>query len=327
MVSYIIPVYNGGCYLDKCIQSIINNSDPKDEIIVINDGSTDETAAICDRYETNCKQVTVVHKANGGVSSARNAGLNTAKGEWIVFVDADDLLIDNVNRELLNIDTSTDFVAFANKGPFNNSQTISGNDLILEILSTNSSVEHKLNAVWGKAYKREMIEKNKIRFNEKLFHGEDMLFNIDVALACGKVNIVSHEMYKYLPNAQSAIHKYQENSLNNERVFCSELLTRIKKCNDSRISDQYDYLIINGIWIITGQHICHPENHMKFSKRIRVIRDYILQNPCQFVISKVELNRLNTKKAIMVWLLRHKLYGLVICAFSIKSYLDSKENI
>ncbi|MBB5264172.1 glycosyltransferase involved in cell wall biosynthesis [Catenibacillus scindens] len=322
MISYIIPVYNGGKYLEKCLQSIIRNSDPDDEIIIVDDGSIDETAEICDRYEAKYIQVTAIHKVNGGVSSARNIGLNHAKGEWIVFVDSDDLLIANVNSKLLDVCASTEFVAFTHKAISEKNKSFCGNGLILKILSNNNPNEVKLNAVWAKAYKRKMIENNHIRFNENLFHGEDMLFNLDVALECGKVEIVNCEMYQYIPNTQSAIHKYQKNSLENERTFCSELLARLNKCNDSRITDQYNYLIVNGVWIITGQNICHSENHLNLSERIHALKDYVLQGPCRLAIDKVELNRLNLKKAAMVWLLRHKLYGLVVLAFSVKSYLD-----
>lgn len=90
MISIIIPVYNSANFLDKCISSVLSQSYTNFELLLINDGSTDLSGEICDYYAQNDSRVKVIHKTNGGASSARNIGLDQAKGEWITFVDSDD---------------------------------------------------------------------------------------------------------------------------------------------------------------------------------------------------------------------------------------------
>ena len=90
--SVIVPVYNVGSYIRECVESIIGQKFSSVEIILINDGSTDKSARICDEYAESCKLVRVIHKTKGGLSEARNAGLSTARGEYIMFVDGDDYI-------------------------------------------------------------------------------------------------------------------------------------------------------------------------------------------------------------------------------------------
>lgn len=90
MLSVIVPVYNAEEYLRKCIDSILYQTYSDLELLLINDGSTDSSGAVCDEYARRDERVRVIHKENGGVSSTRNLGLDLAQGEWITFVDADD---------------------------------------------------------------------------------------------------------------------------------------------------------------------------------------------------------------------------------------------
>ena len=90
MITVIVPIYNSSSFLDKCISSVLSQSYADFELLLINDGSTDNSGEICDSYAQKDSRVRVIHKINGGVSSARNIGLDEAKGEWITFVDSDD---------------------------------------------------------------------------------------------------------------------------------------------------------------------------------------------------------------------------------------------
>ena len=96
MISIIVPIYNVELYLEKCIESIINQTYKDIEVILINDGSTDKSGIICDKYAKIDDRIIVLHKENGGVSSARNKGLDIAKGDYIAFVDPDDYIEPNM---------------------------------------------------------------------------------------------------------------------------------------------------------------------------------------------------------------------------------------
>ena len=91
-LSIIVPVYNSEEYLSRCLDSILDQDMTSYEVILVDDGSTDSSALICDRYSATDPRFRTIHKPNGGVSSARNAGLNLAKGEYVMFVDSDDVL-------------------------------------------------------------------------------------------------------------------------------------------------------------------------------------------------------------------------------------------
>ena len=113
LISVIVPVYNVEKYLDKCIQSILGQTYSNIELLLIDDGSTDSSGAICDKYVTQDSRVRVFHKSNEGVSAARNWGLDNAKGEWIAFVDADDWIDSDMYERMYNaaVQNQTDMVS------------------------------------------------------------------------------------------------------------------------------------------------------------------------------------------------------------------------
>ncbi|MBQ9782222.1 MAG: glycosyltransferase family 2 protein [Clostridia bacterium] len=108
LISVIVPVYNVQKYLPRCIESILNQSYKDIELILVDDGSPDNTGEICDYYAKKDSRVVVIHKENGGVSSARNAGLNIAKGKFINFVDSDDYIPNDSLENLINLQKEND---------------------------------------------------------------------------------------------------------------------------------------------------------------------------------------------------------------------------
>ena len=95
LVSVVVPVYNVEKYLDRCVQSLLTQTYPNYEIVLVDDGSPDNCPAMCDAYAKKYENVAVLHKKNGGISDARNYGVQRAKGDWIVFVDSDDYVAEN----------------------------------------------------------------------------------------------------------------------------------------------------------------------------------------------------------------------------------------
>ena len=100
-LSVVIPVYNVEKYLQECVDSVLNQTLKEFELIAVDDGSTDHSGAILDEYQEKDSRITVIHKENGGLSSARNAGLDIAKGEWIAFVDSDDWVSPETYEEMM----------------------------------------------------------------------------------------------------------------------------------------------------------------------------------------------------------------------------------
>lgn len=184
LVSIIVPVYNTSKYLGKCISSLVGQSYPNLEILLIDDGSTDNSGEICDNFSSHDSRIKVFHKENGGVSSARNMGLKKANGYYVTFVDADDWLEADCIEKLISANHNDyDIIAFSCTKDFKNSSTkvfyYNGDR------SFNLSEEADMKDVYNmklcgsscmKLYKKKLI---KYEYNTKISNGEDVLFNID----------------------------------------------------------------------------------------------------------------------------------------------------
>ncbi len=168
LISIIVPVYNAEPYLQKCIDSIINQSYMNLEIILINDGSTDKSGEFCNEYQKKDTRIKVIHKENSGVSEARNAGLDAATGEFISFIDADDYIEPDFFAELIKYDADV---------------VVSGTDVNQGIYQISDIIDdyYSFSGFSGpceKLYKKSIL--NGVRFRKDLNIGEDIIFNLSV---------------------------------------------------------------------------------------------------------------------------------------------------
>lgn len=181
ILSVIIPVYNLETVIGKCIESILNQSFTNFEVLIIDDGSTDKTRQICEKYTKDCR-VIYHYKANGGVSSARNYGLTKSEGEWVTFIDGDDYVEPDYFSTLLtslnNIDLIVSGVKFSNK----EGKSLPSCEKIISISEDNKDfIDNELCKIyfrtpWAKLFKREIILNYQIFFNTNLHIGEDSEF-------------------------------------------------------------------------------------------------------------------------------------------------------
>lgn len=201
LLSVIVPAYNAESSLNKCLTSIMNQSYQDFEIILINDGSKDNTKQICDQLAQEYKKIRVLHKNNGGVSSARNLGLDYAKGDFITFIDSDDV-IEKDFLEKLMVNSQYDLLISS----FNST---TGNVFPLEDKSYDSKgIEQHINSlinhpfllycVWGKLFKNDIIQKQHIRFDNKLRLYEDTIFCMNYFSYCHSIKTISYRGYLYI---------------------------------------------------------------------------------------------------------------------------------
>lgn len=220
IISVIVPVYNSASFLDKCIQSILNQSFQDFELLLINDGSKDNSGAICDRYAQKDKRVKVFHQANAGVSSARNLGISKAKGEYISFIDADDWieksylnnLMDNSHEDLIISNYKLIYIdKVVNNKRFKIPKLIK--DKYLEPRDIFIDDELILNNTpFSKLFKTKIIEKYQLKFNEKLNNGEDFIFVLEYGLKCNSILFKNSFDYCYNKmNQSSATTSYFKN--------------------------------------------------------------------------------------------------------------------
>lgn len=181
-VSVIIPIYNAEKFLHRCIDSIIAQTFINWELLLIDDGSKDSSGRICDEYVAKDERIHVFHKENGGVSSARNLGIDHAKGQYIVFVDSDDW-VDNDYLECLLPESKEDLIccSFEVEDSYKRNNW---NVLLADSYKTREALKKNLTrfafcSVTCKSFKKSLIQAKNVRFNEKITQCEDGLFVFD----------------------------------------------------------------------------------------------------------------------------------------------------
>ncbi len=204
-LSIIIPVYNAEDYLDRCIVSIAEQNFPSYEVILVDDGSTDSSPMICDRYSATDSRFRTIHKENGGVSSARNAGMNLAKGEYLMFVDSDDALLPDSLERMMEGVVDEDIViggytAFIGGVPGREvlprkTRSYKGeamNSFFEDNIRKNCEM---LDAPWSKMFRRKTV--GDLRFNEELCYAEDKLFVFSFMAICRSAHTCDVPVYAY----------------------------------------------------------------------------------------------------------------------------------
>ena len=219
--SVIIPVYNSEKTIKRCIESITLQNRPDVEIIIINDGSTDETEIICKALQAEYNNLIYIYKENGGVSSSRNSGLSVANGEFVMFVDSDDY-IDNKCFDTIDKYTKSnaDFYQFGFSIIANEhiKETREFSECEVNTLSEKEAfisegvVTRSINSPWAKIYKRKIIDENKLRFCEELSTGEDLTFVFTFLLSANKIERLTDIIYfSDIGNEESLSRKYRKN--------------------------------------------------------------------------------------------------------------------
>ena len=206
-ISIIVPVYNVEKYLRKCVDSILNQTFKDFELILVDDGSIDTSGKICDEYNLKDNRIKVIHKENGGLSSARNAGLDIAQGEYIGFVDSDDWIELDMYEELYKIckenDTDVGIVGINYGGASEKKKSkkieIYSNKLILDDLVYNKGKEITWPA-WNKLWLKKVIGES--RFKEGRIY-EDGLFLYSLSFKIKKVAKIDYEAYNYRMDNES----------------------------------------------------------------------------------------------------------------------------
>lgn len=202
-LSIIIPAYNAEAYLPQCLDSILAQKHQDCEVIVVDDGSTDGTATQLQRYP----DVKVIHQENRGMSTARNRGLDEARGEYILFVDSDDLLTDGALETLVAELSGEDIIAFNAKKLHDATGEQTYHPTIREPETTDGWTyfcRHRLEAtdihfvcIWQRAYRRQFLIDNNLRFADGILRAEDDLFTTQVMLAAKTVKNITPCLYIY----------------------------------------------------------------------------------------------------------------------------------
>lgn len=240
-ISVIVPVYNVESTLCKCIDSILKQTYDNWELLLIDDGSTDSSGGICDIYAEKDCRISVVHKVNGGVSVARNTGLDKACGKYVLFVDSDDYIDENALEILLKNaeENDADVVMFGfyyhveeTKETFSNFPEVHfvGNESeFLEEVFEHTFRKEMLNAPWNKLIRKNVLDANNLRFNPEFSICEDMIFSIEILSVSNQIVVLDKAMYHY-------VYKLGDNLVNKFHYNYFEALNFYKKKMDSYLA-------------------------------------------------------------------------------------------
>lgn len=245
-ISIIVPCYRVEDYLDRCIESLVNQTLRDIEIVLVDDKSPDRVPQICDEWAKRDSRITVIHKKNNeGLGFARNTGLAVAHGEYVAFVDSDDF-VDLEMYEKLYLKCKEDkldvlycgFYEYKNDDEkINRKETIqyatfSGHEVLHGMLSpcgVKGRITRYEMSVWHAIYRRDIFVENKVKFcSERELISEDIIFHIDYLRFCERVGFVPDQYYYYCLNESSLSKKFMEDRLIKVDKLCEEIFRRVK---------------------------------------------------------------------------------------------------
>lgn len=327
-VSVIVPVYNGEKYIDTCMKCLLEQTYSNIEIILVNDGSKDKSGEICDRYAQNNNNVKVVHKSNGGLSSARNAGIEASTGEFLYFYDVDDEITPDLVKDNVELAQkhNADVVLFCfwyyvedrkELIPNQMKETFIGNAKEFFESGLTEVIEKEIfNAPWNKMVRRSVMEENNIRFNTDYPIYEDVIFASEMFPRVSKV-VVNKEMYykyfvrssgtlitRYYPNLFDAVSLYYKNIVQ----YCNKY-----ENHDTQL-ERFNYLYFRLIAAHLKQVSCHKDLAKKEKYRLlkRICEDQLFRK----AIYGIQLK--GTKKIIR-FLIGHKMYRSIHMLYNLRS--------
>ena len=245
--SIIIPVYNAEKYLNECLNSILRQEYNNYEVIMINDGSTDNSKKICEDYCHINNRFKLINQKNMGVSLARNNGIKLANGKIILFVDSDDILMDGALNIIKNRIMDNDLLCYGYKEVYKNNHNnillnkndLNSKDIFLKSVYLTKEVGGYL---WNKCFRADIIKKNKILFDTNLHYCEDLVFVTEYLKYCKKVYYLNKTLYMYRMRKSSVSYNF----FNKKNIT---LLNSYKKLIDDNIDVEisnrlkYNYLV------------------------------------------------------------------------------------
>ena len=277
-ISVIVPVYNAETYLRECLDSIVAQTYRNLEILLINDGSTDGSPEICREYAQKDDRVLFITQENAGAAVARCTGFRCCSGEFVMFVDADDLLCPGICKEAIASIRDCDMLIFEHKMGIHfqledRSAALKTEPQYLDchyreaLLASLIGPERQihwdinLNAVWGKLYRREFLEQQWFERAAGVMIGEDMLLNLQILLNRPNVCVFPEVGYCYRENLTSVVHRYLPNIQESNKRFQDALQMILMDAQkwDAMYSG-VEYQRVFGWLQIFSRDIFHPDN-------------------------------------------------------------------
>ena len=268
LISVLVPVYNNEKYIGQCVESIIHQTFTNWELILVDDGSTDSSPSICDKYASDDCRIKVIHEENRGVASARNTGLDYAAGDWIMMVDGDDWISCDTLKKTFDkaVESNSDIVRFGVFYEYGKYSRV----CIPEVLEHKSDYvcrmisRHYILSAWGNLVKAAIWRNINPRFTAGLDFGEDYSVTPRLFHEAEKIEILNQPLYHYRQNLSGYVHSFNRKSAQN-LVSCERVI-------DHFFSNIDDQLYVHSLQIgrqeikafiierfLMTNHICIPD--------------------------------------------------------------------
>lgn len=339
-VSIIMPIYNVERYLEKAIKSVLNQTHKNIELILVNDGSPDNSIQICQYYEGKNDRVYLINQENKGVGYARNAGLARATGTYIYFIDSDDYIDANLIEDNVKVakETAADLVVFGFIEELTSQDGKTTKRIKTPKQTFSKSKEHFRNhfnayysftpyALWNKLYKHQYLIENNIQFSDQTI-GEDALFNLQVYSQIEKVVVNSNTYYHYVFRPNSAVNHYMENRFQQEYKIAKSFEQLMREWDKSQ---QFQELIEKEYWNTIYLELknlssreCSLKKKEKISKVKRMVQDKKL---CEAVVHLADQKEENKFVKMLLLAVKNKHYSLALSLMKLRISLGEKSRI
>lgn len=313
ILSVIIPVYNAEAFLQGCL-NLFADDEEWYEVIIVDDGSKDNSLKICYQFQKLWKHIHVIHQENSGVSVARNVGIENALGKWICFIDSDDYILDDWKltiQHAITKELNADILIFSKnieERQYSSEDCVKGALGFLNNLGKNGKT-----LSWGvsKLYLRSLLMNQDIRFIPGLINGEDMLFNCNAFSRANKIVGINKSYYCYYKNMQSATNRFNPNIVHTELLFHKSLkkIMDINGYNDNEWKVIYDVSLLTGLFAIL-----YRIGLSKGKKLKNVLFDFLDRTEYINALNKLDEYQkyISPSKKMPLYLLKFKMVGLAV---------------
>ena len=300
-VSIIVPIYNIEQYVGKCIESILAQTYPDFELILVDDGSPDDCGRICDEYGERDERIKVIHKKNGGLTSARNAGLSEAEGEWIMHVDGDDWIEPDMLESLIGAAQVTgadlvfgDFMKYGPYAGYFKLPTWSGD----KRESMSNYIAYMMTTIWGSIAKRSLYIDNYLKSPEGISYCEDFHLIVRLCHFAKKIVNVHRPFYHYRYRPTSIMSNMSKRTEADEQWAYQDTIRFFK---EQGVYEDYRKVMSWRVLKSTQDLLLHPSEHQRFLEFFNDGREFIFS--CPFVNKKIKM---------LAWMMTHNLRPAVV---------------
>jgi len=318
-VNIIVPVYNASRFLRRCVNSILDQTYKDIHVILVNDGSTDDSGEICDEYVGRDSRVKVIHQINSGVSSARNAGINSSEGSFIQFVDSDDyierdmteILVKNMADmdQMVICGYKTIYSAEGRKIVQENHCPVTGRYDMTTFLQVFGELfnKHFINSPCNKLYTADIIKRHMLRFPEDISMGEDLLFNLAFIRKSDNINLITDVPYNYaVRDDDSLTAGFKRDYFMNQKRLFTEVQTLLLQNNCYSCANKtYVEMFYCDMIMECIANLFHNNSGLSYQKRTESIREIIADDRVREMLHLYKKG--NARARIAGFMMNHKL--------------------